>query len=185
MALKISNRERNLLFAFAALVLSYLLYSQIYVPLDSRLSTIRAEIEIAERKAQSMRQTAQNLAAIERKVNDLHGRLDIIWRSVGREPDLPWLVRSLEAYSEEAGAELLNLRPLPIVAGKYVAEMPFELTLQGSFDSILAFLRQAEEGHPAVAFTGIKADVLETANDLSSPKLDVVVSGKTYFRTEH
>lgn len=172
-----------MLLAFAVLVALYLLYSQVYAPMGLKLSSLRAEVEIARRRAQTTRQAALGLSALELDLEDLQRRLDSIWLSIGQEPDMPLLVRSLEAYSQEAGARLLNLRPQAVTVGKRVAEMPFELTLQGSFESILAFLRQAEEGSPAVVFTGMRADALKSDTLHSPPELNAVISGKTYFRT--
>jgi len=57
--------------------------------------------------------------------------------------------------------------------------MPLELTLEGTFEGLVAFLRLAEEGQPAIAFTKITVDAIS-----SESKLNAAVSGKIYYRLE-
>lgn len=182
MALRVSEREQKMLLVLFALLAVYLLYSQVYVPTSDKLSSLQAEIQTARLQAQAMRIAAQSVDSLGRELVDMQHRLDLIWQSVGREPDLPWLVRSLEAYAVAGNARLVNLRPQGVIEHTYVAEMPFELALEGTFEGILAFMRQAEDGHPAIVFTGIAANVVGTAEVAVQPELSVVISGKTYFR---
>lgn len=183
MALRLSKRESRLLLTLVALVALYLLYSQIYVPLGAELSALNSHIDVSRLRADTMRRTALSLSALENELADLQRRLDAIWSGVSDEPDVPLLIRSLERCSDQARATLTNFRPLPVVVAKYVAEMPFELTLQGSFAGVLGFLRRAEEGSPAVEFTSIRIEVSRSDTASPSPQLNAVVSGKTYYRT--
>ncbi len=183
MALRMSKREARMLLVFMALVTGYLLYTQVYVPLDAKLADLNAQIEVSRLRADTMRRTALSLSALENELGDLHRRLEAIWRDVSDEPDVSSLIRSLELCADQAGASLANFRPLTVVIGKHVAEMPFEVTLQGTFASVLDFLRQAELGSPAVGFTGIRLDVLRSDILSPAPQLNALVSGKTYYRT--
>jgi Tfp pilus assembly protein PilO len=182
MALRVSERERKMLVILLLVVALYLLYSLVYVPTSAKLSSLQSQTETTRLQAQTARIAAASIASLTRQLDDLQHRLDLIWQNVGREPDLPWLVKSLEAYAEAGGARLIDLRPQAVVTHRYVAEMPFELTLEGTFEGILAFLRQAEDGHPAIAFTRIAADTVGASEVAVRPELRVVISGKTYFR---
>jgi Tfp pilus assembly protein PilO len=182
MALRVSERERKMLLVLFVLLAVYLLYAQVYVPTSERLSSLEAQIETARLQARTMRVAAQSVDSLRRELADLQYRLDLIWQSVGREPNLPWLVASLEVYAEAGQSRLISLRPQTVVEHTHVAEMPFEITLEGTFEGILAFLRQAENGHPAIAFTRIAANRKGAAEVAVQPELSVVISGKTYFR---
>jgi Tfp pilus assembly protein PilO len=182
-ALRLSKRESRMLLVLVAIVALYLLYSQLHMPLNAELAALNSQIEASRLKADTMRRTAVSLSALENELADLHRRLDAIWKGVADEPDVPSLIRSLERCSVQSGATLTNFRPLPVVVARYVAEMPFELILEGSFASVVDFLRRAEEESPAVVFTAVRINVSRSDTFSSAPQLNAVVSGKTYYRT--
>ena len=130
MALRMSKREARMLLVFMALVTGYLLYTQVYVPLDAKLADLNAQIEVSRLRADTMRRTALSLSALENELGDLHRRLEAIWRDVSDEPDVSSLIQNHELCADQAGASSQ-------ASARHVS-------------SVLDFLRRA--GSPAVGF---------------------------------
>ena len=166
------------------LALGYGYYALLISPLESRLDVLDRSIDAEDMRIRSMRQIEAGLSGRRRELDELQRVLNEIWSFVGTKRDTAWLLRSIERYAVSTGVRFVGLTPGEEAEGKYVGEMPFEMSLDGSFTNLVAFCRLMEESEPAIALDSIRVVATDGGLREADAVLSVVVSGKTFYRTD-
>jgi type IV pilus assembly protein PilO len=82
------------------------------------------------------------LADIDRQIANLKQQLDIEQRIVPDEKEVDGFMKMLDAEALKAGIELRRYTALPVSGKEFYTEVPFEIELDGRYDSMLSFFDQ-------------------------------------------
>jgi len=129
----------------------YYYAAQIRADLDGRtkqLEALRADI------AKGLN-TAKQLPAFEKEVNDLEGRLDNLKAVLPEEKDAADLLRRMQTVATQSNLVIKSFKPAPVVTKQLHAEWPITLELEGSYHNLASFFDRVGKFTRIVNITGV------------------------------
>ena len=85
------------------------------------------------------------LADIDREIANLKQQLEIERRIVPDEKEVDGFMKMLDAEAMKAGIELRRYTSLPVASKSFYSEVPFEIELDGSYQSMINFFDQVSK----------------------------------------
>jgi type IV pilus assembly protein PilO len=105
----------------------------------SRLATIDEEATAERERLVSLQEKANNLETVRLAVNELDRELSAALARLPDRKEIPNLLNGLSELASAAGLRITKFRQLDEVLRDYYAEVPVELSMQGSFHQVASF----------------------------------------------
>ena len=123
---------------------------------------IRAELEGRAGQLEALRaditkglNTARQLPAFEKEVNDLEARLDNLKAVLPEEKDAADLLRRMQTVATQSSLTIKSFKPAPVVTKQLHAEWPITLELEGSYHNLASFFDRVGKFTRIVNITGV------------------------------
>ena len=129
----------------------YYYASKVQAELDGRagqLEALRADITKGLN-------TARQLPAFEKEVNDLEARLDNLKAVLPEEKDAADLLRRMQTVATQSSLTIKSFKPAPVVTKQLHAEWPITLELEGSYHNLASFFDRVGKFTRIVNITGV------------------------------
>ena len=129
----------------------YYYASKVQAELDGRagqLEALRADITKGLN-------TARQLPAFEKEVNDLEARLDNLKAVLPEEKDAADLLRRMQTVATQSNLTIKSFKPAPVVTKQLHAEWPITLELEGSYHNLASFFDRVGKFTRIVNITGV------------------------------
>ena len=134
-AMPFRPRERRLALVAACVIGCWVLVSWVVQPLWNRAGELRRHVETQTEKLEKFSRLLAEVPALERERQRLAGYL----RAENEEQAQSGFLNDLEALSRQSNLHI-NLKPRPMKREGQVSRFEVELDLEGSQESLLAFL---------------------------------------------
>ena len=136
---RLPRAARNAILAGVAVVAGAAYFFGVYQDMDMQLQQLRArELEL-QRKLSEVRSVAANISAFEEEIDDLEIRLRVALRQLPNQKQIEVLLTDISNLGKTAGIEIKSFSRKPEVAHDFYAEVPLEITLEGSFHNVAKF----------------------------------------------
>ena len=136
---KIPRSQRMAVYAVIYVVLTALYVSIGYLPVSSRISTLKTtQAELVTQLSQIQKQVDQREAYRER-LKSLMEDLKIALKELPEDREIPGLLKSISSLGKKVGLEVRRFQPLPENRRQYVAEVPVALEVAGSYHEVAMF----------------------------------------------
>jgi len=99
--------------------------------------------------------TARQLPAFEKEVNDLEARLDNLKAVLPEEKDAADLLRRMQTVATQSSLTIKSFKPAPVVTKQLHAEWPITLELEGSYHNLASFFDRVGKFTRIVNITGV------------------------------
>jgi type IV pilus assembly protein PilO len=124
----------------------------------SQLTTLRGDITKGLN-------TARQLPAFEKEVNDLEARLDNLKAVLPEEKDAADLLRRMQTVAAQSSLTIKSFKPAPVVTKQLHAEWPITLELEGSYHNLATFFDRVGKFTRIVNITGVDVKGKDRAGD--------------------
>ena len=169
-----------LIAVFLAVVIGALAYFLLVGPKKGELDKKQKEIESTENKIQSEKNTYKELVDIKNRSAEYEAKLASLQAKIPEEPELPTLIRNLQAAADVgtgAGLPWLSFTPGALASGggAQVSSYTFTMMVGGFYDEIVDLIYRIESMQRAVAVNSISMTTTESILEMKySPNLGLV-----------
>ncbi|MBU4385588.1 MAG: type 4a pilus biogenesis protein PilO [Actinobacteria bacterium] len=182
-----------LIAVFATIVVGAMCYFLLVGPKKGELDKKQKEIESTENKIESEKNTYKKLVDIKNRSAEYEARLASLQSKIPQGPDLPSLIRNLQAAADVgtgAGLPWLSFSPGTVSGGGEggVSSYTFSMSVAGFYDEVVDLVYRLESMQRAVTIDSIALSATESILDMAySPNLGLVqaeISAKTFTFAE-
>ena len=132
------NKREILIFAVClAVVLMYVIYNFVILPMNERGSDISDQVMAAEKKLKKNRIIIQSGAGIDQQYQRLTKQLGV---STSKGAEFSQIISKLEGLAREANIHVANIQPQQALTKEVVRIYPVEIDIDGSWPSVAKFL---------------------------------------------
>lgn len=174
-----------LIAVFLAVVVGALGYFLLVGPKKGSLDTKQKEVESTQNKITSEKNTYKELVDIKNRSAEYEAKLASLQAKIPEEPELPSLIRNLQAAADVgtgAGLPWLSFSPGAMAAGAagdpgsgQVSSFTFNMTVGGFYDEVVDLIYRIESMQRAVAINSISMMSTESILQMKySPNLGLV-----------
>lgn len=110
-----------------------------------RLARINEEATAERERLVSLREKASNLEEVRRAVNELDRELSAALARLPDRKEIPTLLNGLSELASASGLRITKFRQMDEVPRDYYAEVPVELSMQGSFHQVASFFARVPQ----------------------------------------
>jgi type IV pilus assembly protein PilO len=126
-------------------VIAGLMFYFFILPVKSSISTLTQQIVEAKQKiaANDSAPMRKNIAAAPENLARLQNELDISRQLLPEKQQVDRLLKSISTNAQDVGLHVIQFRPLPEpkeLRGEFLAEVPFQITVEGSFLEVCRFI---------------------------------------------
>ncbi len=133
-------RQQKLLYLAGLSLATWALMWALFVGRQwGRLSQIDTEATAERERLVSLQEKASNLEAVRKAVSELDRELSAALARLPDRKEIPDLLNGLSELASASGLRITKFRQLDEVLRDYYAEVPVELSMQGSFHQVAAF----------------------------------------------
>lgn len=197
--MRFTGRERLILSIVITVAIAAVFWFFFRAPLTAERTTLQAALEQKKARLAEMQAIADQREALERDYAARQERIQAIEAKLPAAREIPTLLRQMQAVAQESGVKLVLLRPgaletpttapagpaAPPAAGQPPAGQPaaqpppyrlfrLELAFEGTYDTVLAFLRRLENFPRFIAVTQFTLTIQEL------PRLRLSVTSNTF-----
>ncbi len=197
--MRFTGRERLILSIVITVAIAAVFWFFFRAPLTAERTTLQAALEQKKARLAEMQAIADQREALEREYAARQERIQAIEAKLPAAREIPTLLRQMQAVAQESGVKLVLLRPgaletpttapagpaAPPAAGQPPAGQPaaqpppyrlfrLELAFEGTYDTVLAFLRRLENFPRFIAVTQFTLTTQEL------PRLRLSVTSNTF-----
>lgn len=193
---KLAARDRFLLIVLGCVVMTAFFWFFVRAGLVEQKTRLSKELEQKKARVEEYRTLARQRESLEREYRTLQDRIQAIEAKLPPAREIPQLLRTMQAVATETGVKLILLRPGPLEIPKAAVtpgqpqpkptpgqpaqtDVPYQLfkldlAFEGSYETMIAFLRRLENFPRFIAMTQINLTVLEL------PGLRLSVASNTF-----
>ncbi len=198
--MRFTGRERILLSIIISVAIAAVFWFFFRAPLTAERTTLQAAFEQKKARLAADQAIADQREALEREYAARQERIQAIEAKLPPAREIPTLLRQMQAVAQESGVKLVLLRPGALEtpttapeggapsppaggqppAGQPAAQPPpyrlfrLELAFEGTYDTVLAFLRRLENFPRFIAVTQFTLNIQEL------PRLRLSVTSNTF-----
>jgi type IV pilus assembly protein PilO len=120
----------------------YVYHQYLYMPLQQKYKDAFTQLEEKQRKLVEMRRRAVELPRLQAEMKDLEQEVSELEKRLPKDKEIPDLLRTLTRMAQRYQLKVVNISPLAVSAQANYNEVPFQITLQGTYHSLANFLAQ-------------------------------------------
>jgi Tfp pilus assembly protein PilO len=194
---KLTARDRFLIIVLACIVMVAFFWFFVRAGLVEQKARLSKELEQKKGRVEEYRTLARQRESLEREYRTIQDRIQAIEAKLPPAREIPQLLRTMQAVATETGVKLVLLRPGPLEIPKaavtpgqpqpkptpgqppQAGDVPYQLfkldlAFEGSYETMIAFLRRLENFPRFIAITQVNLNVLEL------PGLRLSVASNTF-----
>lgn len=136
---KLPRGQRFLLYIVLYVVVGLMYVFTIYYPSMSELDTLKSNKENLKRQKAQVEARVANKETFDQELERLTKELSIALSELPSDREIPGLLKGISQLGKKVGLEVRRFSPLPEERREYVAEVPVELEVEGSFHEVAMF----------------------------------------------
>jgi len=125
---------------FVALIFVY--FSYLIAPLKRRYAETTIRLANTESKLTDMRKRALELPKLQADMAFLEQEVEDLGNRLPKEKEIPSLLRTMTKTAQKYHLKITNITPQPMAAQPSYNEVPFQITLSGTYHSLAHFLAE-------------------------------------------
>lgn len=125
---------------FVALVFIY--YSYLLSPINKKYSDELQRLSDTEAKLAEMKKRALELPKLQAEMTVLQQEVEDLGKMLPKDKEIPKLLKTVTKISQRYHLKVTNITPMPVVAQANYNEIPFQLTVTGTYHGLARFLSE-------------------------------------------
>jgi len=137
------NIQNNLAILLALIVgLSFVYFNYMLAPLNARYKDNLSKLQTVESKLAETKHKAMELPKLQLGMKNLENEVADLEQLLPREKEIPGLLRTVTKTAQKYQLKISNITPGNITAQTNYNEIPFQMTIQGTYHSLAYFLNE-------------------------------------------
>lgn len=136
---KLPRGQRFLLYIGLYVLVGIMYVFTVYYPSMSELDTLKSNRENLKRQKAQVEARVANKETFDQELERLTKELSIALTELPSDREIPGLLKGISQLGKKVGLEVRRFTPLPEERREYVAEVPVELEVEGSFHEVAMF----------------------------------------------
>jgi len=129
------------LIVFAAMA-GFVYFKYLITPLDIKNREALSQLQQAESKLSEMKRRAMELPKLQAEMRILETEVTELEKSLPRNKEIPDIIRTITRTAQRYHLKIQSFSPAPMLSQPNFNEVPFQITLQGSYHSLAHFLAE-------------------------------------------
>ena len=173
---------------FICIVIGALGYFLLIGPKKGKISNKQKEVEAQQAAIETEKNTYKQLLAMKNRSAEYEARLEELQAKIPAQPELPSLIRSIQAASDPAtgaGLPWLSFSPGEVTAGTAgYSSYTFTMTAAGFYDEVVDLIYRMERFKRAVVIDSVSlaptTSILNTTYSANLGLVEANISGRTF-----
>ena len=136
---KLPRGQRFLLYIGLYVLVGIMYVFTVYYPSMSELDSLKSNRENLKRQKAQVEARVANKETFDQELERLTKELSIALTELPSDREIPGLLKGISQLGKKVGLEVRRFTPLPEERRDYVAEVPVELEVEGSFHEVAMF----------------------------------------------
>jgi type IV pilus assembly protein PilO len=137
----------------------------LYTDLNIKSSELEQEVEGLETKIIQERKISRNLEKYQAEAKEQDELLANVLRELPDRKEIEGFLRSISVLAIDTGLEVLEFTPLPEAKVDYLANLPVDIKLEGTFHQLLTFFDEVAHLPRIVNIDKVSLNVLKEAGE--------------------
>ncbi len=135
--------QQNLvLFIMLAAAFVFVYFKLLMGPIQIKNNDALTKLQQVENRLNEMKRRAVELPKLQAEMKLLQMEVAELEKKLPREKELPGLLRTFTKTAQRYSLRISNFNPMPVVSQANYNEVPFQVTLQGTYHSLAFFLSE-------------------------------------------
>lgn len=156
-----------LLFIFAA-GLGYVYYKFLITPIKLKYQNALTELTTVESKLSEMKRRAMELPKLQAEMQLLELEVSELEKLLPKDKEIPNLLRIITKHAQHYQLRISNFAPSAAIPQSNYNEIPFQMTLQGTYHSFAAFLAELGQESRILSARNITYTVMQPNKENAS-----------------
>ena len=171
---KLPRGQRFALFGLIYVLVGMMFAFTMYMPATGELDSLKTNKKNLQNQQRMVQKRVQDKDGFDQRLDDLTKDLKNALKELPNNREIPGLLKGISTLGKKVGLEMRRFTPMPEVVREYVAEVPVELEVEGSFHEVAMFFDRLAKMNRIVYVQDI---------EIGSPverggKVSLTVSGK-------
>lgn len=136
---KLPRGQRFLVYLIVWLLVGAMFFFALYMPAQNEVSSLKANRSNLERQKAQVEARVANKETFDQELDRLTKELSLALTELPSDREIPGLLKGISQLGKKVGLEVRRFTPLPEERREYVAEVPVELEVEGSFHEVAMF----------------------------------------------
>jgi type IV pilus assembly protein PilO len=136
---KLPRGQRFLLYIVLYVVVGLLYVFTIYYPSIAELDSLRTNKENLKTQKAQVEARVANKETFDQELERLTKELSVALTELPSDREIPGLLKGISQLGRKVGLDVRRFTPLPEEKREYVAEVPVELEVEGTFHEVAMF----------------------------------------------
>ena len=156
----------------------------VYSPSLKALAKLEEQRDTLDTQIAFERRVARNLDKFRKEVGELDGKLSAVLLELPNKKEIPDLLESISNLARDAGLDVSLFKPKGEVMQEFYAEVPVEMSVEGSFHQIASFFDEIGQLPRIVNVNQIALRDPKVTDEHISVKSDCVATTFRYLDEE-
>lgn len=142
------EQQKYIFIGFVIVVFIFIYFNFFLGPVNRRIREKKNRIEELTRTLSEVKREAEQLEELKTKIAVLEYEYKELQELLPKEKDIPDLIRQITTGSQRFGIKIQNItiKPVDTTVSPEYDEIPFALTILGTFHRVFEFLTQLGQG---------------------------------------
>lgn len=136
---RVPRAQRMVLYSGLYIILAVAFWALLYIPKGAELEALQATQQELLTQKRQVEARVKNKAQFEADLAKLMGDLKQALKELPNDREIPGLLKGISTLGKKVGLEVRRFTPLPEATRQYVADVPVELEVQGSYHEVAMF----------------------------------------------
>lgn len=164
---------------FVAMVFIY--YSYLLTPLKNKYKAEEIRLTDTESKLVEMKKRALELPKLQADMTFLQQEVEDLGKMLPKDKEIPQLLKTITKISQKYHLKVSNITPQPVASQPNYNEIPFLLTINGTFHSFAQFLSEIGQESRILNSKGISFEGASgSGKDRSTVNVNLTIVAYTF-----
>jgi type IV pilus assembly protein PilO len=171
---RIARNQRIAIYVGVVALLAGALFAAFYLPTSTTLEQLENKRREYKEKLAKVEVRVANRNLVKERLRQLQADLTQALKELPNQREIPGLLKGISTTGKKVGLEVRQFRPLVEITREYVAEVPVELEVGGSFHEVAMFFDRLSDMNRIVYVKDIQMGAPEERGG----KVYLTVTGK-------
>lgn len=162
--------QQNIIFMVLVLGGLLFVYTRLLMkPLNEKFTDASTRLVQTETKLAEMKQRALTLPQLQADMKFLEAEVSDLEKLLPKEKEAPGLLRTVTNLAKKNGVRIANIVPGAIVSQPNYNELPYQMTISGTYHSVARFLTDIGQSSRVLSTKNILFSFLSGGNSKENP----------------
>ena len=155
---KLSKSQKVLFLTIILAVIAGLYVYLFYLPASAEIEKKKADMGKLETQLRELRTVAENMKRFQADSARLREEVELAMAQLPTSKEIPSLLANISNLGKEAGLEFILFRPTPEVIQEFLALIPVEIKVKGTYTDVAIFFDRVSKMPRIVNISGVSME---------------------------